>query len=101
LKHACLRHCRSPVEFVARYWRPGTGGAFRMGLQHGLFCLGCCWVLMVLLFYAGIMNLWWIGGLALYVALEKLAPAGYRVGRYTGGLLILWGAWVLAGAIVR
>src|SRR3546814_5555123 len=50
LKHACLRHCRSPIEFIARYWRQGAGGAFRMGLQHGLFCLGCCWVLMMLLF---------------------------------------------------
>lgn len=57
LKHACLRHCRSPIDFIARYWRQGTGGAFRMGLKHGLFCLGCCWVLMVLLFYAGVMNL--------------------------------------------
>jgi predicted metal-binding membrane protein len=98
LKHACLRHCRSPIEFIARYWRQGAGGACRMGLLHGLFCLGCCWVLMVLLFYAGIMNLWWIGGLAVYVLLEKLAPAGHRLGRYTGGLLILWGAWVLVGA---
>lgn len=98
LKHACLRHCRSPIDFIARYWRQGTGGAFRMGLQHGLFCLGCCWVLMVLLFYAGIMNLLWIAGLALYVLLEKLAPAGHYLGQYTGGLLILWGAWVLVGA---
>jgi predicted metal-binding membrane protein len=101
LKHACLHHCRTPIEFIARYWRQGAGGAVRMGLQHGLFCLGCCWVLMALLFYAGIMNLWWIGGLAVYVALEKLAPAGHRLGRYAGGLLILWGAWVLVGAIVR
>ncbi len=69
-----------------------------MGLEHGLFCLGCGWVLMVLLFYGGVMNLWWIVGLALYVLIEKLAPAGPRLGRYTGGLLILWGAWVLVGA---
>jgi predicted metal-binding membrane protein len=99
LKHACLRHCRSPIDFVARYWRPGTVGAFRMGVRHGLFCLGCCWLLMVLLFYAGVMNLWWIGGLALYVLLEKLGPGGHRLGRYTGGLLILWGGWELAGAV--
>lgn len=99
LKHACLRHCRSPIDFIARYWRQGTGGAFRMGLKHGLFCLGCCWVLMVLLFYAGVMNLWWIVGLALYVLLEKLGPAGHRLGRYTGGLLILWGGWVLLRAV--
>lgn len=99
LKHACLRHCRSPIDFIAHYWRQGTGGAFHMGLQHGLFCLGCCWVLMVLLFYAGVMNLWWIVGLALYVLLEKLGPAGHRLGRYTGGLLILWGGWVLVRAV--
>ena len=98
LKQTCLRHCRSPFDFIAHHWRPGTGGAFRMGLEHGLFCLGCCWVLMVLLFYGGVMNLWWIVGLALYVLIEKLAPAGPRLGRYTGGLLILWGAWVLVGA---
>lgn len=97
LKHACLRHCRSPLQFIAHHWRPGTGGAFRMGLEHGLFCLGCCWVLMVLLFYGGVMNLWWIVGLALYVLIEKLAPAGHHLGRYSGGLLILWGAWLLAG----
>jgi predicted metal-binding membrane protein len=98
LKHACLRHCRSPLLFIAHHWHPGTGGAFRMGLEHGLFCIGCCWVLMALLFYGGVMNLWWIGGLALYVLIEKLAPAGHRFGRYAGVLLIFWGAWVLAGA---
>ena len=70
-----------------------------MGLEHGLFCLGCCWVLMTLLFYGGVMNLWWIAGLALYVLLEKLAPAGPRLGRYTGGLLIVWGLWVLVAAV--
>jgi predicted metal-binding membrane protein len=98
LKHACLRHCRSPSQFIAHHWRGGTGGAFRMGLEHGLFCLGCCWVLMALLFYGGVMNLWWIAGLALYVLIEKLAPAGHRLGRYAGGLLIIWGAWLLVGA---
>ena len=94
LKQACLRHCRSPFEFIAHHWRTGTGGAFRMGLEHGLFCLGCCWVLMVLLFYGGVMNLWWIAGIALYVLIEKTAPAGPRIGRFTGTLLILWGLWL-------
>jgi predicted metal-binding membrane protein len=97
LKQACLRHCRSPLAFIAHHWRQGSGGAFRMGLEHGLFCLGCCWVLMALLFYGGVMNLWWVAGLALYVLIEKLAPGGPRLGRHTGGLLILWGLWVLAG----
>lgn len=99
-KHACLRHCRSPIHFISHQWRPGIAGASRMGLEHGLVCLGCCWVLMVLLFYGGVMNLWWIAGLALYVLIEKLLPLGARLGRYTGGLLILWGAAVLAGAII-
>lgn len=97
LKHACLRHCRSPVMFFALGWRPGVGGAFRMGTHHGLFCLGCCWVLMVLLFYGGVMNLWWIAGLAAYVLVEKIAPAGHWIGRGAGVLLIVWGGWVLAG----
>ncbi len=95
LKQACLRHCRSPFDFIAHHWRKGTGGAFRMGLEHGLFCLGCCWVLMALLFYGGVMNLWWIAGLAFYILLEKLIPAGQRLGRYTGVLLIVWGVWIL------
>ncbi|MDX1529436.1 MAG: DUF2182 domain-containing protein, partial [Gammaproteobacteria bacterium] len=76
LKHACLRHCRSPIHFLSHRWRKGPRGAFLMGLEHGAFCLGCCWVMMGLLFYAGVMNLAWIAGIALYVLLEKLAPAG-------------------------
>ena len=95
LKNACLRHCRSPVEFIARHWRPGAAGAFGMGLRHGLFCLGCCWVLMALLFYGGVMNPWWIAGLAIYVLIEKLAPAGPDIGRFAGALLILWGSGLL------
>jgi len=98
LKQACLRRCRSPLDFIAHHWRQGTGGAFRMGLEHGLFCLGCCWVLMALLFYGGVMNLWWITGLALYILIEKLALPGAHLSRFTGGLLILWGAGVLWGA---
>ena len=97
LKHACLRHCRSPFYFFIHNWRGGSSGAFRMGLEHGLFCLGCCWVLMALLFYGGVMNLWWILGLAGYVLIEKVVPAGHWIGKGTGGLLILWGTWVLGG----
>ena len=100
LKHACLRHCRSPLHFIASRWRPGAGAAFLMGLEHGAFCLGCCWVLMTLLFYGGVMSLWWIGGLALYVLIEKLAPLGHELGRYTGGLLLVWGGWVLIEAVL-
>ena len=71
LKHACLRHCRSPFAFVTQHWRPGDLGALRMGIEHGAFCTGCCWFLMALLFYGGIVNLYWIIGLAVYVLLER------------------------------
>jgi len=98
LKDACLRHCRSPVYFVMNRWRPGPLGAFRMGCEHGVFCLGCCWILMGLLFYGGVMNLAWIGGLTAYVLIEKLAPMGDRIGRFTGTVLIIWGVAILAFA---
>lgn len=95
LKYACLRHCRAPIDFFARRWRRGAKGALLMGLEHGAFCLGCCWVIMALLFYAGVMNLLWVAGLALYVLLEKLAPAGQLVSRCAGVVLILWGTALL------
>ena len=95
LKHACLRHCRSPIHFLGRHWRPGATGALRMGIEHGLFCLGCCWLLMTILFYGGVMNLAWIAGITLYVLVEKLLPAGHKVGRLIGVVLILWGAGLL------
>ena len=96
LKHACLRHCRSPIHFLGTRWRPGARGALAMGFEHGLFCLGCCWVMMGLLFYGGVMNPLWIGGLALYVLAEKLAPAGHWIGRFGGAALILWGTVLIA-----
>ena len=74
--------------------RPGVGGAFRMGTMHGVFCLGCCWFLMALLFYGGVMNLIWIIGLASFVLAEKMIPAGVALGRVTGLLLIAWGVWL-------
>ena len=94
-KYACLRHCRTPIDFFAHRWRGGANGALLMGLEHGVFCLGCCWVIMGLLFYAGVMNLLWVAGLALYVLLEKLAPAGQRISRFAGVVLILWGVAVI------
>jgi predicted metal-binding membrane protein len=98
-KQACLNHCRSPLSFLMTRWRPGWRGALIMGLDHGAFCLGCCWFLMALLFFGGIMNLWWIGGLALYVLLEKLVPASHWLCYGTGGLLTAWGLAVLVSAI--
>jgi predicted metal-binding membrane protein len=97
LKHACLRQCRSPVGFLAAHWRAGRAGAFRMGLVHGAYCLGCCWFLMTLLFFGGVMNLLWIGGLAAYVLLEKVLPMGHWLGYAVGVALVGWGAWLLAG----
>ena len=94
LKTVCLRHCRSPIGFLSTHWHPGVGGAFRMGIQHGVFCLGCCWFLLALLFYAGVMNLIWIIGLALFVLAEKMMPAGVAFGRVAGLLLIASGAWL-------
>ncbi|HUO82467.1 MAG TPA: DUF2182 domain-containing protein [Gammaproteobacteria bacterium] len=96
LKHACLRRCRSPLEFVTTQWRSGYRGALRMGAVHGLYCLGCCWVLMSLLFYGGVMNPYWIIGLAALILLEKSAPAGHWLGYASGAGLIVWGTALLA-----
>ena len=94
-KQSCLKHCRSPLEFVLTNWREGTRGAFFMGLQHGAYCLGCCWLLMLLLFVGGVMNLAWIAGLALLVLVEKLAPAGHWLSRLVGVVLVGWGVTTL------
>jgi predicted metal-binding membrane protein len=94
LKSACLEHCRAPASFLAEHWRSGRGGAFRLGLVHGAYCLGCCWALMLLLFAAGIMNLVWIAGLAILVLVEKLAPFGGRLAPITATLLIGAGVYV-------
>ena len=99
LKDACLRHCRSPTEFLVRHWHPGTLGAVRTGVRHGLFCLGCCWMLTALLFVGGLMNLAWVGAIALFVLLEKTLPWGDWMGRLTGLLLVLWGATILVRMI--
>lgn len=93
-KNMCLRHCRTPLGFLIAKWRPGGWGAFRMGLEHGAFCLGCCWFLMALLFVGGVMNLYWIAGLALIVLAEKLLPQGYWFSRTTGAALIAAGVFV-------
>ena len=98
LKRACLRHCRSPLEFLAAHWRGGSLGAFAMGARHGAYCLGCCWAMMALLFAGGVMNLAWIAGLALLVLAEKLLPGGPVAGRALGAGLIAWGAAGLAMA---
>jgi predicted metal-binding membrane protein len=90
-KSSCVRQCRSPAEFLSRYWRSGSSGAVRLGVRHGLYCLGCCWLLMALLFVGGVMNLLWVVGLTLIVAIEKLVPRGDVIGRAAGVALIGWG----------
>jgi predicted metal-binding membrane protein len=98
VKDVCLRHCRSPVRFLAEGWRPGRWGAFRMGLRHGAYCLGCCWLLMGLLFFGGVMNPVWIAGLAALVLVEKATPMGRWLARGAGAALVVWGVAVLAAA---
>lgn len=95
IKSACLKHCRAPGQFLADHRRPGGYGAFRIGVDHGAYCLGCCWALMALLFVGGIMNLYWIAGLTVYVLLEKLAPRGDVIAKIAGAALVLAGGSLL------
>jgi predicted metal-binding membrane protein len=95
IKHTCLSQCRTPLGFVLTEWREGVRGAFIMGVRHGRYCLGCCWALMGLLFVVGIMNLLWVGVLAVFVLLEKSVPFGQWLGKAAGMILIIWGLFVL------
>jgi predicted metal-binding membrane protein len=99
VKTVCLRHCRTPLSFLLGHWKPGHLGAFRMSLEHGAYCVGCCWFLMGLLFVGGIMNLYWIAGLAAFVLIEKTVPLGHWVSRAAGAVLVLWGMAVLVVAV--
>jgi predicted metal-binding membrane protein len=90
-KQKCLAHCRSPLGFLMTYWRNGLWGAFQMGFSHGLFCLGCCWALMILLFALGVMNLIWVAALTAFILLEKVGPAGVIAGRLAGAALLIFG----------
>jgi predicted metal-binding membrane protein len=95
LKQTCLRTCQSPLGFLMSRWRAGAAGAFRMGLEHGVFCAGCCWALMLLLFAGGVMNLAVIATLTAFVAFEKLTRFGMQGVRISGVLLIAVGLWML------
>jgi predicted metal-binding membrane protein len=97
-KRACLNACRSPVEFLTRHWRTGVAGGFYLGAASGLYCLGCCWALMMLLFVGGVMNLGCIAALTIFVLLEKVAPLGAQGGRLSGILLAGLGIWRLVHA---
>ena len=96
LKGACLAHCRNPLSYFLARWRNGPIGGFRLGVSHGAYCLGCCWLVMLTALAMGVMNLAWMAVLTVVVALEQVAPAGVWVGRAGGVLLIAWGAWLLA-----
>lgn len=91
LKRACLLRCRSPLSFLMSDWRDGWWGTLVMGLTHGAYCVGCCWILMALLFVAGAMNLLWVGAIAVLVLVEKVAPKGEALGRLAGMALIVAG----------
>lgn len=98
LKAMCLGHCRTPLGFLVGHWRAGSLGAVRMGLEHGVYCLGCCWFLMALLFFGGVMNLYWIVGLAVFVLFEKTVAFGHLLSRAVGIGLLIWGTTLLIQA---
>ena len=97
LKYNCLRHCQSPIGFLFGHWKDGLVGAFQMGLLHGLYCIGCCWLLMLILFAVGIMNLVWVAGIAIYVLAEKVIPVGPRIAQVAGIAVAVWGIALLTG----
>jgi predicted metal-binding membrane protein len=97
LKSACVSQCRSPAEFLTRYWQPGWSGAVQLGLRHGVYCVGCCWMLMALLFVGGVMNFLWVIGLTLIVAGEKLLPSGQAIRFLLAAALLIWGGARLLG----
>ena len=98
-KAACLQKCRTPADYLAKHWHPGRMGAARMGLEHGLHCVACCWALMMLLFVGGVMDLATIAALTAVVALEKLAPKGHLIAKLAGVALLVWGTLQLLGAV--
>ena len=95
-KDACLSRCRSPAAFLSRFYEPGPSGAFRLGILHGAYCVGCCWLLMALLFIGGVMNLVWVVSLTLLVAAEKLLRGGHWIARIAGIGMVFWGASLIA-----
>lgn len=101
LKNACLSRCQSPLGFLMTGWREGISGAFVMGIRHGAYCAGCCWLLMALLFVFGVMNLAWIAALAIFVLLQKLLRQPTWFARATGATLIAWGTLIAAQATMH
>ncbi|HEX5048541.1 MAG TPA: DUF2182 domain-containing protein [Gammaproteobacteria bacterium] len=100
LKQSCLASCRSPAAFLTEHWRAGPSGAWRLGLAHGLYCVGCCWALMLLLFVGGVMSLLCIAAITVFVLAEKVAPLGVQGNRLSGAALIVAGGWMAASPLV-
>jgi predicted metal-binding membrane protein len=96
LKEVCLRQCRGPFHFVLHGWREGRLGALRMGAEHGAYCIGCCWGLMLVLFALGVMSLFWMALVAAVVFVEKVLPQGLRLSRVFAVGLVALGIWVAA-----
>jgi predicted metal-binding membrane protein len=93
-KRACLMHCRSPLDFFLESWREGPGGALLMGMHHGLYCVGCCWGLMLVLFALGVMSLFWMAVIAVLICSEKVFRVGARLAPVIGVALIALGLWI-------
>jgi predicted metal-binding membrane protein len=100
-KRACLQACQSPAGFLVKHWRAGRAGAFRIGLRHGWYCLGCCWALMLLLFAGGVMNLAVITGLTVFLLAEKLMPPTLQGGRFSGVVLVVAGVYMALASYVE
>src|SRR5438105_4501434 len=98
LKRVCLRHCRSPLHFVMHRWRDGGVGALRMGLEHGTYCVGCCFGVMLILFVVGVMSLFWMAVVAAVIFAEKVLPYGDRLTRVIAGALLALGVWIAVAA---
>ena len=97
-QNRCLVRCQAPLAFLTQHWRPGVSGGLQMGLQHGAYCVGCCWMLMLLLFVLGVMNLAWIAALAAFVLIEKLVMGGTIVARVGGVVAAGWGLYLLTSS---
>ena len=96
LKDVCLNQCRTPLGFIMTAWKDGNMGALKMGLHHGLFCVGCCWALMLILFAVGVMNMLWVILITIFVLLEKVLPFSPSASRMITGMgLIIWGCYLL------
>jgi predicted metal-binding membrane protein len=101
MKSVCLSQCQAPIAFLSSHggFRTAPLGALRLGMEHGAYCLGCCWALMALLFVGGVMNVLWIAGIAVLVLVEKTVPTGRLVPRVSGALLMAAGGWLVSGAL--